>query len=194
MKRPFTMFLVAAALSLSTVAMAADADRYVAPGGLFSIDAHDAAAPLFRRGKEQSSSDLFLVEFPFVNSMGLALVYSRTVEWVKLEKPVDQSQFDGQASALAEGFLEGRYGAGKFTIQDRSKFRSADGQLVYAFAARGELDQMPAQWQGVVRFFDTGIALVGEVVAQPTADRFSPKGGIVSQPAVDWAETLKPGA
>ena len=192
--RALRPFAVAAALVLAAgAAFAADADRYVAPGGVFSIALTDSAAPLFRRGRESVSGDMTLADFPFVNSAGLDTASSRTVEWIKLDKPIDPTQFDGQATALVEGYLEGRYGAGKFAITGSGKFRSSDGRLVYAFSASTSLDQAPARWQGSVQFFDGGVALVSEIVPQPAGPPADPKGGIVSQPAVDWALTLKPG-
>ena len=188
-------FAVAAMLVLAAgTASAADADRYVAPSGAFSIALTDSAAPLFRRGRESVSSDMILADFPFVSSAGLATASSRTVEWIKLDKPIDPAQYDGQATAPVDGYLEGRYGAGKFTIAGSGKFRSSDGRLVYAFAASTILDEAPARWQGSVLFFDSGVALVSEIVPQPAGPPADPKGGIVSQPAVDWALTLKPGS
>ncbi len=128
-----------------------------------------------------------------MDSAGLATASSRTVEWIKLGTPVDAAQYDGQATALVEGYLEGRYGAGKYTILGSGKFRSSDGRPVYAFAASTTLDEAPARWQGSVQFFDGGIALVAEIVPRPSGPPADPKSGIVSQPAVDWALTLKPG-
>ena len=187
----FRPLVLAAALVLAAVPAVAAADRYVAPGGIFSIAASDPAAPLFRRGRESVSSDLILADFPFVNSAGLATASSRTVEWIKLGAPVDPAQYDAQATALVDGYLEGRYGAGKYSIVGSGKFRASDGRLAYAFAATTTLDQAPARWQGCVMFFDIGIALVSEIV--PESRHIDPKGGIVSQPAIDWALTLKPG-
>lgn len=193
MKPGFTVFLSAAALCLSFAAAAAAPERYVAPGGVFSIAAQDAAAPAFRKGKESKSADLVLADFPFVDSAGLAMLTGRTVEWVKLDKPLDPAQFDGQASALADGYLEGRYGAGAFTIGGSGKFRAADGRLIYVFAAAGTLDKQPARWQGVIQFFDHGIALVGETVFLPEGQTPDLSRGIISQAAIDWAQTLQPG-
>jgi hypothetical protein len=139
------------------------------------------------------SDDLVIVDFPFTNSMGLTLISDRTVEWIRLAKPIDPAQYDAQATALVEGYLEGRYGASKVSIVGSGKFRTGDGRLVYAFAGNGEVQQLLARWQGVVQFFDSGIALVAELVAQPTNHHLDPKGGIPSQPAVDWALTLQPG-
>ena len=187
--------IVAAALVLSAgVPFAADADRYVAPGGAFSIALTDSAAPVFRRGRESVSSGIILADFPFVNSAGLAAVSSRAVEWIKLDQAIDPAQYDGQATAVVEGYLEGRYGAGKFSILGSGKFRSSDGRLVYVFAASTTLDEAPARWQGSVLFFDGGVALVSEIVPQPAGQKADPTRGIVSQPAVDWALTLKPGS
>lgn len=183
-------FLVAAVI-LAGPALADD--RYVAPGGAFSIALSDPAAPLFRRGRESASADMVLADFPFVNSSGMATASSRTVEWIKLDKPIDPTQDDTQATALVQGYLEGRYGAGKYSIAGSGKFRAGDGRLVYAFAATTTLEQMPARWQGVVLFYDSGVALVSEIVPQPSGQQVDPKSGIVSQPAVDWALTLRAG-
>jgi hypothetical protein len=191
--RALRPLVLAAALAFATGPSFADSDRYVAPGGVFSIALHDPAAPLFRRGRESVSNDMILTDFPFVNSAGMATASSRTVEWIKLVKPIDPAQDDAQATALVEGYLEGRHGAGKFAVTGSGKFRASDGRLVYAFAATTTLEQLPARWQGSVIFFDTGIALVSEIVPQPAGQHADPQGGIVSQPAVDWAQTLRAG-
>jgi hypothetical protein len=186
---------LAAALVLSGTAAYADAtaQRYVAPGGAFSIALTDPAAPAFRRGRESMGDKMIFADFPFENSNGLAMTSSRTVEWIKLDKPVDPAQFDGQAMALVEGYLEGRYGAGKYAVGGSGKFRAPDGHLVYVFAATTTLDEMPARWQGVVQFYDGGIALVSEIVPQHAGQHADSSSGIISQPAVDWALTLRPG-
>ncbi len=183
--------ILAASLILAAPAQADD--RYVAPESAFSIALSDPAAPIFRRGRESVSDELIVADFPFVNSAGMATASSRTVEWIRLDKPIDPAQDDGQAMAVVEGYLEGRYGAGKYGITGSGKFRAGDGRLVYVFAATTVLEQMPARWQGVVLFYDTGVALVCEIVPQPTGQQVDPKSGIVSQPAVDWALTFKPG-
>jgi len=185
--------ILVVALSLLLAGPVLAEDRYVAPGGAFSIALSDPAAPAFRRGRETASSDIVITDFPFVNSNGLAMASSRTVEWIGLPTPIDPAQYDGQATAVVEGYLEGRYGAGKFTITGSGKFRASDGRLAYAFAATTTLDQAPARWQGTVLFFVSGVALVSEIVPQPAGNPVDPRSGIVSQPAVDWALTLRPG-
>lgn len=185
---------LASALAVATTMALADAaERYVAPGGAFSIALTDPTAPTFRRGRESVSDQMIFADFPFENSNGLAMSSSRTVEWIKLDKPVDLQQLDVEATALVEGYLEGRYGAGKYTVGGGYKFRAPDGRLAYVFAATTTLDEMPARWQGVVQFYDRGIALVCEIVPQPALQHTDPGSGIVSQPAVDWALTLRPG-
>jgi hypothetical protein len=186
----------AAALTVSGTMVFADTaqeapQRYVAPGGVFSIDMSETH--LFHLGKVSSSADVVMVDFPYLSTSGLAMSVSRTVEWLRIDKPVDPMSYDSQATGLVSGYLEGRYGAGQFTVADRGKFRDRDGRQVYVFAATGNLAQMPAQWQGTVLFFDTGVALVSSVIAQPTNYRFAPKGGIQERSAVDWALTLRPG-
>ncbi len=191
MSRMYLRALALASVLAVSATMAIAAERYVAPGGAFSIALTDPAAPAFRSGRETVSNELIAAEFPFLDSSGLALASGRTVEWIRLEKPIDPSQYDGQATALAEGYLEGRYGAGAFALAGSGKFRSADGRLVYVFAAQGTFDGRPARWQGCVQFFDAAVALVGEVA--PGGARQDETRGIVSQPAVDWALTLRPG-
>jgi len=168
-------------------------DRYTAAGGAFSIAAGDAFHQRFGAGAEARSGEILVVDFPLLNSMGLPLQWGRTIEWVKLDKPVDPLQTDAQASALVDGYLEGRFGAGAFTIADRSKFRDADGQLVYAFSAKGNLNQVPAAWQGTVLFFDTGVALISETDAQPASGPFDSRNGVMNADLVGWAQTIRPG-
>jgi hypothetical protein len=165
-------------------------NRYVSPSGAFSISMADAGANHFRAaGGETENADMVVADFPYVNSMGLALPWRRTVEWLRLEKPVDPSQYDSQATDAVAGYLEARFG-GKLTVADRGKFRDADGRLVYAFAAKGIVNDVPTAWQGAVIFFDGGVAPVSELVASPA---FASKSGVVNQAIVDWAQTLRPG-
>jgi hypothetical protein len=186
--------LSCAMLGLALFAAPAPADssesRYVSPSGTFSISMADADANHFRAaGGETANADMVVADFPYVNSMGLALPWRRTVEWLRLEKPVDPSQYDAQATAAVDGYLEARFG-GKLTVAGRGKFRDAGGRLVYAFAAKGIANDVPTAWQGAVIFFDSGVALVSELVASPA---FAPKNGVINPSVVDWAETLRPG-
>ncbi|HXC57576.1 MAG TPA: hypothetical protein VNU97_19910 [Rhizomicrobium sp.] len=193
--RYWGLLLLAASFALLAAPASGDemraARRYVSPSGAFSIAMDDEFDRLFHAGKENVSGDLVVVDFPHMNSMGLATQWGRTIEWLKLDKAVDRLQFDAQASALVDGYLEGRYGAGTFAVLDRGKFRDADGDLVYAFSAKGSLNQMPAAWQGAVLFFDSGVALVSETGAQPAT--FDSKNGVTNEALVDWAETIRPG-
>jgi hypothetical protein len=183
-----------ALLAVTLFAAPASADpaesRYVSPSGAFSISMADADANHFRAGgDETANADMVVADFPYVNSMGLPLPWRRTVEWLRLEKPVDPAQYDSQATDAVTGYLDARFG-GKLTVADRGKVRDADGRLVYAFAAKGTVNDVPTAWQGAVVFFDSGVALVSELVASPA---FAPKSGVVNQSVVDWAETLRPG-
>ncbi len=187
--------IAASCALLAVVLFSAAADpaqaesRYVSPSGTFSISMADSAAQRFRAGGETTNADMVVADFPYLNSMGLALPWRRTVEWLRLEKPVDPSQYDQQATDAVAGYLEARF-AGKLAVVDRGKFRDADGRLVYAFAAKGIVNDVPTAWQGAVIFFDSGVALVSELVA---SQAFASKSGVVNQSVVDWAETLRAG-
>jgi hypothetical protein len=183
----------AALISTAAAEDAAPADRYVAPNGTFSIATLGGNGVAFHAKPPVVNGDFTIVDFPSLSSANLPLAWGRTIEWIRLDKPIDPMQWDAQATGLVSGYLESRFGAARFPISDRGKFRDAKGRLVYAFAAKGELDQMPAQWQGVVMFFDGGVAMVSEVVSQPVGDAYAPKNGIQSQDLVNWALTLRPG-
>jgi hypothetical protein len=190
------LVLIAAFGALGWPAAGDDASsvvRYIAHGGGFSIAGDDTFHQRFGAAAESRSGDITVVDFPLLNSMGLPLKWGRTVEWVKIDKPVDPLQMDVQASALVEGYLEGRFGAGAFAVADRGKFRGADGQLVYAFSAKGNLNEVPAAWQGAVLFFDTGVALVSETDAQSSQGVFDSRNGVANADLVGWAQTVRPG-
>ena len=182
-----------AAVAPCTAEEAAPGLRYVAPGGVFSISLESVHERLFHAVPVADNADFMLVDFPIMNSMGLALTWRRTVEWFKLEKPLDPSQYDRQATDAVDGYLQARFG-GKIVLMDRGKFRDPNGRLIYAFAAKGDLDQLPAEWQGTVLFFGNGVALVSEIVAQPTTNHpFEAKAGVINPSLIDWAQTLRPG-
>jgi hypothetical protein len=192
MRHTLASGLVAAVLLFAGPGVAADAPRYVSPSGAFSISLADSAGRSFHPGAETNNADMAIVDFPFTNSMGLELTWRRSVEWLKLDKPVDPAQYDQQATDAVAGYLEARFD-GKLVVADRGKFRDPDGRLVYAFAAKGEFNHLSAQWQGAVLFFPGGVALVSEVAALPPDGHFEAKNGVVSPPLIDWAETLRPG-
>jgi hypothetical protein len=169
----------------------ADQARYVSPSGTFSIATTDFADRRFQAGAEKANGDVVVVDFPATNTMGLPQTWRRSVEWIKLDKPVEPAQYDAQATDAVAGYLEGRFGS-KLALTGRGKFRDADGRLVYAFAAAGTFNQLSAAWQGAVLFFDNGVALVSEVTAAPPQPT-QPQNGVVNQATVDWAETLRPG-
>jgi hypothetical protein len=182
---------LAAGLLLLTKPSVADEARYISPSGAFSIATSDFAERRFQAGAENANGDIVVVDFPATNTMGLPQTWRRSVEWIKLDKPIEPAQYDAQATDAVTGYLEGRFG-GKLALTGRGKFRDADGRLVYAFAAAGTFNQLSAQWQGAVLFFDHGVALVSEVMAAP-ASPSQPQNGVVNQALVDWAETLRPG-
>jgi len=182
---------IAASLLLFATPGVADEARYVSPSGAFSIATTDFAARRFQAGAENANGDIVVVDFPMTNTMGLPQTWRRSVEWIKLDKPIDPAQYDTQATDAVTGYLEGRFG-GKLALAGRGKFRDADARLVYAFAASGTFNQLSAQWQGAVLFFGNGVALVSEVMAAP-AQAAAPQNGVVNQALVDWAETLRPG-
>ncbi|HEX4303576.1 MAG TPA: hypothetical protein VHZ78_12345 [Rhizomicrobium sp.] len=193
--RPALVFGIVAALAFAapcTAEESASGLRYVAPDGEFSISLESNLERLFHAVPVTDNADFLLVDFPIMNSMGLALTWRRTVEWFKLEKPIDPSQYDRQATEAVDGYLQSRFG-GKFVVADRGKFRDANGRLTYAFAAKGELNQLPAQWQGAVIFFDNGVALVSEVIAEDSGHHFESKSGVVNASLIDWAQTLHAG-
>ena len=120
-------------------------------------------------------------------------IEQRTVEWIRLDKPVDPLTYDAQATALVSSYLEARFGREKLVVADRGKFRDNAGRLIYAFAAKGLVNQWPAYWQGVVIFFDTGVAFPSELLAQDSQHKFAPLNGIILQSTVNWAMTIRPG-
>lgn len=166
--------------------------RYVSPSGAFSISMESEFPLGLSTSKETSSGTMVLVDFSY-RMAGIPLVWQRSIEWIKLDRPVDALQMDGQATDTVNGYLEGRFGAGTLVVSDRGKSRDADGRLVYAFAARGRINHYPAIWQGAVLFFDNGIAFASQVLAQPTNYRFDPQGGVIDQSVVNWAKTIRPG-
>ncbi len=169
----------------------ADEARYASPSGMFSIATTDFADRHFQAGPEQVVGDVVVVDFPAMNTMGLPQTWRRSVEWIKLDKPVDPAQCDAQATDAVAGYLDGRFD-GKLVVAGRGKFRDADGRPVYAFAAAGSFNRLAAQWQGAVLFFDTGVALVSDVAAAP-AHPAQPLNGVIDQATIDWAQTLRPG-
>lgn len=178
--------LIAALSLLIAVPAAADSGRYVAPGGAFSIVAGEAHA-----SGETATGNVIVVNFPRANGAGLATQWGHTVEWVKLDKPVDPADNDAQAAALVDGYLNARFGAGAFTVGGRGKFRDDSGAEVYVFSAQGSLNGAAAGWQGVVLFFDSGVALVSNVAPQDEMTASS-RNGIVADSLVGWAKTLRP--
>ena len=184
--------LLAVFLCLSSVPCAANAEqgpRYVSPSGAFSISM-DGIDRIWTPGQEDASGNRIIVDFRRLDH-GIAIIWQRSIEWIKLDKPLDPKEFDFQANAVVTGYLEGRFGD-KLTIGDRGKSRDGNGQLSYAFAAKGLVGGMPAYWQGGVVFFDSGVALVSELIAQPTQHKFDPANGVVWPDAMDWARSIRP--
>lgn len=186
----------AALLALLPVPANAEADkdrRYNSPSGAFSVSMDDLSGRRMAPGKEDVTGDTVVVDFTS-RLVNVPFLSQRTVEWIKLDKPIDPQTYDAQATALVSGYLEARFGQGKLEVADRGKFRDREGRLIYAFAAKGEVQQLPAYWQGVVLFFDRGVALESELLAQPTQHKFESSGGVVLRGTVDWAMSIRPGA
>lgn len=185
-RRWFSLLLF---LALVAPAGAATDKRYVSPSGAFSISMNDIF--VWKPGPEDVSGTRVVVDFSAVH-IAIPLLMERTVEWIGIAKPLDPSEYDFQANAVVNGYLQGRFGD-KLAVADRSKSRDSEGRLVYTFAAKGDVGNMPAFWQGTVLIFDSGVALVSEIIAQPTQHRFAPDHGVIWPEAVAWARTLRPG-
>jgi hypothetical protein len=186
--------VLAAALLVLPIAARADESkerRYLSSGGAFSISTDDLSARLMTPGKEETSGDTTVIDFSMQHPI-VPFIEQRTVEWIRLDKPIDPMTYDAQATALVSGYLDARFGPGKLVVADRGKFRDSAGRLVYAFAAKGMVNQWPAYWQGVVMFFDTGVAFPSELLAQSTQHKFAPTGGVVLPEVVAWAVTVRP--
>ena len=186
--------LFAAVLAVVTLAANADGPperRYVAKSGAFSIAMEDLFARLMTPGDEQVSGDTIVIDFSLQHPP-VPLIEQRTVEWIGLDKPVDPLRYDSQATELVSSYLDARF-HGDLSLADRGKFRDSQGRLVYAFSAKGSAAQMPAFWQGVVIFFDSGVAFPSELLAQPSQNKFISTNGIALPEVVEWATTIRPG-
>src|ERR1700733_9287022 len=106
--------LVAGLLLLAAPSVADEA-RYAAPSGAFSIATTDFAAHRFQAGAENATGDIVVVDFPMTNTMGLPQTWRRSVEWIKLDKPIDPAQYDAQATNAVAGYLDGRFD-GRLTV------------------------------------------------------------------------------
>jgi hypothetical protein len=186
--------LVAVLLALPTAARADDSSerRYVSVSGAFSIAMDDLSARLMTPGKEEATGDTIVVDFSIAHPI-VPFIEQRTIEWLKLDKPIDPLTYDTQATELVSSYLDARFGPGRLVLSDRGKFRDSEGRLVYAFAAKGLVSQWPAYWQGVVIFFDMGVAFPSELLAQPSQHKFAPTNGVVLPEVVAWATTIRPG-
>ena len=188
--RPALLLAAAFLLTVPAGAQQEKGARYVSPSGAFSI-ALDGTDRIWTPGDEDVSDHRIIVDFRRLGA-GIPLTWQRSIEWIKLDKPLDPMEMDFQANAVVNGYLEGRFGD-KLAVADRSKSRDSQGRLTYTFAAKGLVGGMPAYWQGTVLIFDSGVALVSELIAQPSQHKFDPVNGIIWQDAVYWARSLRPG-
>jgi hypothetical protein len=190
-KRLAAVALLVLANSSITASVSAEERRYASPSGAFSISMENFWARGYSAGKEVVLPNALLTDFS-LHSVGLALIDQRCIEWVRTDEPITPALYEQRAGEAVDGYLEGRFGAGTFVVLGRGSIQS-ESRPVLTFAARGRLNSWPADWQGVVVFFDGGIALVSQVVAQPTTYTPAPVNGITNQQLVDWALTLRPG-
>ncbi len=167
--------------------------RYFPSGREFSIDMSNPDDNVFRFGKERADGDFVFVDLAFAPGQMHGGFMQRSVEWLKIKAPLAAEQRDAAANELIDGFLAGRFGAGKFTIADRRKTRTDEGRPIYLFAAKGDAGDLPSGWQGVVIVFDTGIALVSSVMSlNMVQNGFVEKDGVFDGALVHWAATIRP--
>ena len=191
MRKSILLGLAVALLAAPGAAAKIVGDRYVAPDGAFSIAMAATADKEFKLDKEGGNADLVVVDFQYAMAQAHEGFAQRTVEWIKLEAPVDPAQYDAHASATASGYLEGRFAGVAFTMTDRRKLRTESGQLVYTFAATGTVNGTPSLWHGALLFFDSGVALVSQLhtaATQPMLDA----DGITDAELTTWASTVRP--
>ena len=186
---------IAAALLVlgATQAPAAEAWRFRPTSGEYSIDMREPDNEGFHPGKEVRTGDILLVDFWFEAGQIHGGIKQRTVEWLKAAVPPEQS--DRIVSTIVSSYLDGRFGAGKFTIADRRKSRDGEGRLNYLFAAKGVAGDIPAGWQGSVYVFDGAVALVSEVLSlnmDGHTNAFDERDAVFDRALIRWAETIRP--
>ena len=186
--------LVAATLALATPSSASffGSDRYVSPGGEFSIAMQTTMDREFHVDKQNANGDIVLVDFQYAMAQAHNGFAQRTVEWLKLDKPVDAALYDAKASETVSGYLEGRFAGNVFTIATRQKQRDTDGRLVYVFSATGTFNGTPCAWQGSILFFDSGVALVSQLNTLNTRALLD-ADGLTDAELTAWASTIRPG-
>lgn len=167
-------------------------ERYVSPGGEFSIAMETTADREFHVDRQAANADMALVDFQYGMALAHAGFAQRTIEWLKLAAPVDPMATDARANETVTGYLEGRFAGDKFDITDRRKTRDATGQLVYVFTAAGTHNGAPAAWVGAVLFFDSGVALVSQLNTLSTKPMLD-ADGLTDAELATWASTIRPG-
>lgn len=192
MRNPAPLVLAAIFWATSTSAGTISDGRFVSSGGEFSIAMQSTMDREFKAGDELSNADIVLVDMSYAMADAHFGFAQRTIEWLKLAKPVEPASYDAQASDTVNGYLEGRLAENKFVITDRKKSRNEAGQLVYSFSATGAVNGTPAAWNGVVLFFDSGVALVSEFHALGTKPMLD-ADGLTDAEFAAWAATLRPG-
>ncbi len=192
----FALLFLAAAGLLGLVSPAVAGtirdSRYYADGGGYSIDMQRPDDRAFRLDKETSNGDGVITQFIF--SPGATfwnLTANRTIEWLKLSRPIAPEQNDRAAQDLVDGYLTARYPDVKYTMLARRKSRTDDGRLYYVFEAKGRIADNDMNWQFCVLPFDTAIALV----VQATNARPGQLGGDTFEeaPFLRWATSVRPG-
>jgi hypothetical protein len=185
--------LVLAASLAAAVPAAAD----MLPGGRYAPSTHEFSIVLgseadsaFHVAHEQASDQYVLVDFAF-SAATHAMFVQRTIEWIKFGKPMDATPFDVAATDLVNSFLKDRYPDGDFAVGNRYKARTDSGQAYYVFDAKGSANRRSATWRGVVIFFPSGIAIVGETDTDNAQDLLA-KSGVTQDEFVRWATTIRP--